>query len=544
MYSNSYYCTSLTSFISQIKDQKTPDLIQIYGTISAKEMTAWATSLTSLFPSACRIGMSCEHHIFNGEIKSTGMTVIFSYFENTTLQHHCVPFSAPAQDVGKALFEPFVSSSYWTPSTCYLVLTDNRGFLPQVFFNYPNEHHCLISGGKSGQADSTQSWVLYQDKVLQNHALAVSFLNPDLLIHRDIFVDSVAIGQRMLVTSSDGCLLKGLDHLPAQQVYQRYLTNGEHLDLSIAAQFALQTINNDVEVNAIPVQLESDGALTMSEPLAEGSHVQFLYINPAHSIYSATLKAQELAILEAESVFVFKCISRYQANSETTSDNMTLIKDAQRVNGVYCYGEFYSSQFGTQNRQHALTYLAFNESISHSERAANRLKLPTNESPIFPILNLINNSLLDIEQERKSLSLFKNTAIENSWLYDFQTGLLNRYALLSRLQKDNDIVHLAVVRIRNFRLINEQYGYSVADGLLAQLADQIKQQLTTDGEKLRFVCYRLSANEIAVSIDSQTPPKRTLHVFRHLIENIEERVFSSTDSVKDLLSLNFIIKNT
>ncbi|REG84976.1 bifunctional diguanylate cyclase/phosphodiesterase [Marinomonas pollencensis] len=541
MYSNSFYCTSLAAFIAQIKDQATPDLIQIYGTLPAKEMTEWVTTLASLFPSACRIGMSCEHHIFNGEIKSTGMTVIFSYFENTTLKHHCVPFSTQQEDVGNALFEPFVSASDSTPSLPYIVLTDNREFLSDTFFNYPNEHQCLISGGRAGHADSAQSWLLYQDKILQNHALAVGFLNPDLLVHREIFVDSITIGQRMLVTSSDGCLLKRLDHVPAQQIYQRCLTNGEHLPLSVASQFALQTILDGVEVNAVPLKLEHNGALTMSEPLAEGSRVQFLYINPIHSTYSATLKTQELAFLETQSIFVFKCISRYQANSQATSDNMRLINNAQTVNGVYCYGEFYSSPVGTKSRQHALTYVAFNESASGSNKETKALKLATNENPIFPILNLINNTLLDIEQERKSLSLCKNSAIENSWLYDFQTGLLNRYALLSRLQNDNDIVHLAVVKIRNFSLINEQYGYSVADDLVAQLAHQLKHQLTAGGEKLGFICYRLSANEIAVSIDHQISPKRALQVFHQLIENIEEGVFTSSDSVKDILTLTLSV---
>ncbi|MGO3407300.1 EAL domain-containing protein [Marinomonas sp.] len=541
MYSNSFYCTSLASFISQIKDQEIPDLIQIYGTTPVKEMATWASSLTRLFPTACRIGMACDRHIYNGDIKATGMTVIFSYFDNTQLIHNSAPFSQQAQQVGQALFEPLITTLGSQQAASYIVLTDNHGFLSNQFFSYPNEHDCLISGGRAGLSDATQSWVLYQDNILQNHALAVGFVNPNLLVHRDIFVDSIRIGQRMLVTSSEGNILKCLDHLPAQQVYQRYLTNGERLQLPIAAQFALQTVDDSLEMNAIPMQLEADGALTMSEPLAEGAQVQFLYINPSHSIYSATLKTQELETLQPESVFVFKCISRNDVNSESPTENLALIGSSQTLNGPYCYGEFYSSQFGTHNRQHALTYLAFSESAVSEQKTQQTLTLPANENPIFPILNLINNTLLDIEQERKALSLLKNNDTDNNWLYDFQTGLLNRFALLNRLQKHDDILHLAVIRVRNFRLINEQYGYSVADDLLAQLAHHIKHQLTLDGTELGFVCYRLSANEIAVSIETKITPKRTLQVFHKLIEKIEDRAFLTTDSAKNLLTLTLSV---
>jgi len=106
------------------------------------------------------------------------------------------------------------------------------------------------------------------------------------------------------------------------------------------------------------------------------------------------------------------------------------------------------------------------------------------------------------------------------WLYDIQTGLLNRFSLLGRLNNRQDVYHLAVLRIRNFRLINQQYGYDAADDVFAQLTHYLKRRLSTSSVGIEFTCYRLSANEIAVSIQNDIAPIKIYRMFRQLAESI------------------------
>lgn len=541
MHSHSFHCPSLDSLKEQAQKRQTPDLIQVYGSIPRHEAQAWASLLSQSFPNACCIGMSCERHICGGEIKNTGATVIFSYFEHTQLFHNSTPFIIDqAKDCGTALFSHLLEKASNHPNA-FITLVDTSEFLPQEFFTYASEQNCMISGGRAGLFNAEDSWVMYQATVAQNQALTVGFINEDLQVQRDMFIDTVAIGRRMLVTSSEGRLLKRLDHLPAQQVYQRYLTNGEKITLPMISQFALQAVVDSLQINAVPVEMMADGALRMSEPLPEGEYVQFLYFNPFQSLYSAIPKIQELDKKLPESIFVFNCISRNDFQGEEPVESLRLINQVNAVSGPYCFGEFFSSQFGPNSLQHALTYIAISESAETKTSVNKSLQFFAHDDALTPILNLINNALQDIEQERESLAAYQREGTGNGWLYDLQTGLLNRFALLGRLQKNHDTTHLAVLRVRNFRLINQQYGYSAADDLLAQLANFIKRKLSAGSSNVSFFCYRLSANEIAISIHSQVSAKSMIRIFQQLVEDIENQDFLTSESVDSLLNLTLSV---
>ncbi|NLQ16448.1 EAL domain-containing protein [Marinomonas sp. M1K-6] len=510
--------------------------------LTIKDVKPWSIYLTQRFPNACRIGMASQRHLSNGCVKSSGVTLILSYFERSHLLHHTAPYDAnQAEQSGEQLFAPFLAQNEPDQPNAYIVLVDSKEALQDEFFHISKENDLTISGGRAGIFDQDNSWVLYQDTLYQNQAVAVGIVGQYLSQQRDAFVDNIAIGRRMLVTASEGNIIRQLDHLPAQQIYQRYLSNGERISLSLANRFALTTVHNNVEINAVPLSWEKDGAIMMSEALPEGAYVKFLYFHPAQSLHSIVPKVQHLNEQRPDSIFVFNCISRTDFIGERPSSKLSLLNQVSPLHGTYCFGEFFSTQFGTRVMQHALTYLALSESSNHPKGEIEPIQLPDESDSLAPMFNLISNAFQDLEQEHASLASPTSNASNNDWLRDLQTGLLNRFSLLGRLNNRQDTAHLAVIRIRNFRLINQQYSYNTADNLLAQLAHYLKRRLSTNAVGIEFTCYRLSANEIAVSIHSQIAPSKVFRLFRHLAEDIESQEFSTIKKAEHLLTLSLSV---
>ena len=543
MHSISIHCQSIDDLIQKLEGIQPPDLIQLYGTFSIKEAKPWAIYLTQCFPDACRIGMASQRHISNGQVKNDGATLILSYFKRSHLTYNTVPYDdQKIERSGQQLFAPFLASDEKNQASAYIVLADTKDAIQDDFFRVSQENDLTISGGRAGLFEPGNSWVLCQENLYQNQSVAVGIIGEYLTQQRDVFVDNIAIGRRMLVTASEGKVIKQIDHLPAQQIYQRYLSNGERISLTLANRFALTTVHNNVEINAVPLSWEGDGGILMSEAIPEGAYVKFLYFHPAQSLYSIVPKIQHLNEQLPESIFVFNCISREDFLEEKPTDKLSMLNQVLPLHGTYCFGEFFSTQFGTRIMQHALTYLAVHESGCGLKREAEPIQLPDERDSLAPMFNLIGNAFQELEQEHASFGYScANPDTNNDWLHDLQTGLLNRFSLLGRLTNHQDIAHLVVMRIRNFRLINQQYGYNAADDLFAQLAHYLKRRLGTNSVGIEFTCYRLSANEIAVSIHSQIAPNKILRLFRNLAEDIENEEFSTMKKVEHLLTLSLSV---
>lgn len=542
MHSISFHSQSIDDLTQKLEGIDAPDLVQLYGTLAIKEAKPWAIYLSKRFPLACRVGMASQRHISNGLVKNHGATLILSYFEKSHLVHHSVAYDDERADQsGQNLFAPFLTQTEQNQANCYIVLVDSKEAIQDDFFHVSQHNDLTISGGRAGLFDHKNSWVMYQDKLYQNQSIAVGIVSPYLTQQRDVFVDNIAIGRHMLITSNEGKTIKQIDHLPAQQVYQRYLSNGEKISLELANRFALTSMHNNVEINAVPLDWANDGGIVMSEALPEGASVRFLYFHPAQSLHAIAPKIQHLNEQQPDSVFVFSCISREDFIDEQPTDKLNLLNQVIPLHGTYCFGEFFTTQFGTRIMQHALTYLAINESNCEVKREVEPIRVTDEGDSLAPMFNLISNAFQDLEQEYATLSAQKQDQISGDWLHDLQTGLLNRFSLLGRLNNKQDIFHLAVLRIRSFRLINQQYGYNAADDLFAQLAHYLKRRLSTNSVGIEFTCYRLSANEIAVSIHSHIAPNKIVRLFRNLAEDIENQEFSITNKIEHLLTLSLSI---
>ncbi|EAQ67809.1 GGDEF family protein [Marinomonas sp. MED121] len=546
MHSKSFHCISIQQLETVLTGLEQPDLIQFYANTDIIETRDWVNLLTHYCPNACRIGMSSEKQIFNGQPQTKGVTLICSYFNATTLIHNCAPIGKDQLNQScHTLFEP-VNEHKGEAIPAGIVLADDLSISSSSLFSQVNTHKTKFCGGLSGLHSSNQTWVLYQDQLLQEHAVLVAFASDKLVIENDAFVDSIDIGKKMRVTAMQDNILQQIDHLPAQQVFNRYLGNGSSTDIKVMNLFALKYKTSHKETHSVPLSFAENGGIIMSEPLPVGAQIKFVYFHPWPSLQGSLEKLNLLYQHPPESIFTFNCISRDQDPILNENSKLKLLSQVQELNGTYCYGEFFTSDTSTKSLQHALTYIGLSETPNEVRQKQGSIKAQASDDSLSAIFNLMNNVFNDLSQERDALiHLSKHTDSDsNDWLYDPQTGLMNRFALLSRLQsaEENDHkTHLTLFRIRNFRLINEQYGYDVADDLLAQLSLYLKNRMGDTFLSLDFSCYRVSANEVAVLLQTDMPPRKVNKFMEKLSEDVESSPFFTTSQATDEISISLSV---
>ena len=546
MHTKSFHCISIQELEAVLISLKQPDLIQFYANTDISQARPWVDLLSHYCPGACRIGMSSEKQIYDGKPQYEGVTLICSYFEHTKLIHNyaCIDPSN-IDDASTALFQPIIEHQGESIPAAF-VLADDLDVTSPSLFNKVSFTKTKFCGGLSGLFKSDKTWVLYQDKLLQQHAVMVALVSDQLVVDNDAFVDSIDIGKKMRITAMNGNVLQQIDHLPAQQVFNRYLGNGSSTDIQVMNLFALKYKTSHKEVHSVPLNFTDDGGILMSEELPVGAQVKFVYFHPWPSLQGTLEKLNQLYKHPPESVFSFNCISRDKDPVLNENSKLTLLSQVQALNGTYCFGEFFTSEASTKSLQHALTYIGLSETPNEARQNSGCIKTQVSDDSLAAIFNLMNNVFKDLSQEKDALiHLSKHTdADSRDWLYDSQTGLMNRFALLSRLQSAEEHdhkAHLTLFRIRNFRLINEQYGYDVADDLLAQLSLYLKNRMGDTFLSLDFSCYRASANEVAVLLQTDMAPRKVNKFMSQLSEDVENNPFFTSSKATDEINLSLSV---
>lgn len=546
MHSKSFHCISIQELEAVLVKLKQPDLIQFYANMDISETQAWADLLTQYCPNACRIGMSSEKQVFEGQPQSSGATLICSYFDHVTLIHNSACISPyQVEEASVSLFTP-ITEHQGEAIPAAIVLADGLSITSPSIFSKMSLSKTKFCGGLSGLFKSDNTWVLYQDKLLQQHAIMVAMSSDQLVVDNDAFVDSIDIGKKMRITAIKDNVLLQIDHLPAQQVFNRYLGNGSSTDIKVMNLFALKYKSSQKEIHSVPLSFTENGGILMSEPLPLGAQVKFVYFHPWPSLQDTIEKLNNLYRHPPESLFAFNCISRDKGATLNDNSKLNLLAQVQELNGTFCFGEFFSSEASTKSLQHALTYIGLSETTNESRQQAGCIKTQEVDDSLASIFNLMNNVFKDLSQEKDALiHLAKHTdSSSGDWLYDPQTGLMNRFALLSRLQSPEEHdhkTHLTLFRVRNFRLINEQYGYDVADDLLAQLSLYLKNRMGDTFLSLDFSCYRVSANEVAVLLQTDMPPRKVNKFMSRLSEDVENNPFFTTSQATDEISLSLSV---
>ena len=99
---------------------------------------------------------------------------------------------------------------------------------------------------------------------------------------------------------------------------------------------------------------------------------------------------------------------------------------------------------------------------------------------VYSELTRLNNELLTMQREMEK----KNRELERLAYYDTLTGLLNRRAILEKLdewlqqvRRYQDRLSVVMVDIDHFKQVNDEYGHRVGDRVLADVAGLLRRNV-------------------------------------------------------------------
>lgn len=136
---------------------------------------------------------------------------------------------------------------------------------------------------------------------------------------------------------------------------------------------------------------------------------------------------------------------------------------------------------------------------------------------VYYILKNIRKMNQSLEQKITQ----KSIELKNVYLIDRLTGLYNRLKLLEDIESLRGVKKLALINIDSFSNINDLYGYKIADALLIELSQRLK-----DSAKDLSV-YKLPSDEFALLCSDPKASSEQFYIFVFdVIKKIENSVFN------------------
>lgn len=489
-------------------------LVQLFSSQTKEEVAAYYSILKGLLPNVEVIGLCTIHASINAFIISQSTVVSISFFDDTKLTSAVVFHSEKEQDVGHQLLRK-LSINQITKS-CIAFSCSGSASNYQLFDAFSENPYVIpVSGGVSANAGEG-TWVFLNGQFYQEHFVAVALHSEYLQVWNDAFIEWNPIGKRFRVTSSEGNIIKSIDHIPAYEFYCKYLADSNPLSLQQIQAFPLMLQENTARIINTVESITAEGYLCFASDIPMGDEVRLSYCHPSLTQEQVNQGAMKLAKKQPESIFIYNCESRIESSLESTE--LKTFSDIGVCQGMYGMGEFHRAH-NQQILHHSLTYLALSESqdviidnhFSHTPRSHN----------LTPLFSLIKNSIHDLdtmtlEMEQKISE--QSMRLIQTYRTDRRTGLLNRTVLKERLNHISQMDHLLSFKLTNLSQVNDKYGYQVGDKLLQDLSlylhEYLGSALCTDIE-----LYSIGIAEWGVVFNSD---KKSNVLRKYIIDFIED----------------------
>ena len=329
--------------INKINDSKSI-LIQIFSGICDKDvLNKLVLELKEIFPKAHIIGSTTDGEIIDGEITTKKIIVSISSFEKSEIKTAYVEnvTQRNSYQKGKELANFLISeNSKVIISFCDGLHTNGEEFAKGVNTVCKD---IVLSGGLAGDnAKFQKTFVICNDKVMENGAVGAVLINKNLIVSTDYRFGWIPVGKKLKITSSVGNRVYRIDNMKAVDAYRHYL--GEETASMLpktGIEFPLITIRNGMEIARAVISKNDDGSLDFAGNIQIGEYYQFGLGNADLIINSVSKSDKKLKNRAIEGVFVYSCMARRRFLQNAASIELSYLSSFGRVSGFFTYGEFF-----------------------------------------------------------------------------------------------------------------------------------------------------------------------------------------------------------
>lgn len=446
--------------------------------------------IEKVFPDADYMGCSTSGNIIDCKL-SSDITVVCTVFETPSTQFIIRQFDFSADTTGNITdrINRITAENTWIKAV-EMYFTIPEGSYTE-FCNGMNSisKDIQIFGGVACSSDitSSDSYVFTKAEGYSEKSVVIVFYGGE-----DFNVSSIKItGWKQLkrtfrVTKSDGSILKELDGVPAYEVYRKYLDipNDENF-FSNTLEFPLFYEHDGTTILRVPVASNSDGSITMSSDIDEGSVVCLSYGDPRTVLEKIENDSRKIYEFQPDVIHIFSCAARCAFwNTNEPTHELSALKDIASSAGFFSHGEFIRHNGFLNQHNVTLVIVSMREGerdglpvyLKEKSRKEGSSKMPL----VSRLATFIAESSRELEEYNARLQMI-NEKLKATSIIDGMTGLFNRREIQTRIEvclsdiKKRDF-SLIMLDIDNFKQVNDTYGHQEGDVVIIALADILRNE--------------------------------------------------------------------
>jgi hypothetical protein len=328
-------------------------LVVVFGSSDLSFVQQALDELIQTFPNSIIIGASTAGEIFQGEIYDETLSVMVMQFEHTILRQskHFPITPQSSYESGLAVAKELYSADLKALFVLCDGLHANGSQLTKAIASIIPAT-VPVTGGLAADGDRFErTWVIVNSEVKSAFVAAVGFYGDSVHVAHASKGGWDRLGLERVVTKSKENILYELDHMPALQIYKRYL--GEKAEglpatgLLFPLELKAKHDSDESKVRTILAINEEQNSITFAGDIPEGSHVTLMKANYNRIIDGASQAAEQLQLQnykdEALAVIAISCVGRRLVLKSRVEEELEAILEvlppkAKQV-GFYSYGE-------------------------------------------------------------------------------------------------------------------------------------------------------------------------------------------------------------
>ncbi len=385
-----------------------------------------------------------------------------------------------------------------------------------------------VFGGIVGSPDITSSDSCIFSSVggYTNTGLLVVFYGGD-----EFFVESrkisgwKPIGRNFQVTHAKGNILYELGGIPAYEVYNKYLDiNNDKNFFDNALEFPMLYEHNEISIVRAVATTNSDGSLTMSSDIEEGSIIRLLYAEPQLILQNIKTESENCKKFAPEVMHIFSGAARnaYWAQHEQMYE-MDLLKGISSSTGFFSHGEFLREKGHLNQHNITLVIASMREGPIVKREIANNENINKVKSFRLPVAarmaTFIRETSFELEQTNSKLQVMSEH-MQDVATTDSLTGLENRVAfdaLLKMISQEDSESNwtMLLMDVNGLKYANDTFGHQAGDALIVAASNIITNVYQSKGN-----CFRIGGDEFAVI--TRAPLNSLFLLYSNLQKDIED----------------------
>lgn len=449
-------------------------------------------------PHAICIGTTTDGEIENKNITTLHTIVTISTFEHTTLKATCVN-SSNSFDNGFNLAQQLIQHD-----TQLLILladgttTNGEDFLKGIETYSP---HTVICGGMAGDnGQFSQTYIAYQESILEQGAVGVSLNSTQLKVHNDYRFNWSPIGIQHKIESVQNNRVYNIGGMTPVAFYAKYL--GEQIASALPAtgiEFPLIIEKQGICTARAVIAKHDDGSLSFAGNLEEGNWVKLGFGNAEMILQDPLGNIEELQAMQPESFFLYSCMARRRYMPNFIQVEVEPFANIAPTAGFFTYAEFFHNTQGNQLLNQTLTIVALSE--QDEKKTAPTILEHTHQiseyaQTIQALTHLIQQSNKDYDKQTQKLNEQKE--------YSHQLLTSQKQFLRYAVHETNTPLSIIMANIELYELVHGKDKYisniEVAMKNLSSIYDDLsylikKDQLDYHTQTLDLIDYTRSRVE-------------------------------------------------